>query len=301
MKNINIKIAAVLAGGLAFSVPAGASIGCKDLTRGIIKYAQANNINKIAVLDFTAKGGAEKNEAEYVSEKMGTCLAGNEKPALIERALLEKVLKEAKLSSAANGPRDNAKMLQNILSIDAVITGTVFSAGDTLKVLARLIDINTGRVLFAEEMGTEREWPVFQETTSFSMEIPGASDSDSPPDWRTAALQPAAPDFRDSVSDSKDNSCSGRKLSLTKLNSELVDTKARYWAAKMKEPGFNRRSLSRNPGSEIGDPETKARFYKLLATYYKAEAAMLPDPDKLSGVTDLMEMETRVSNECGLY
>ncbi|HCE98901.1 MAG: hypothetical protein A2X34_10775 [Elusimicrobia bacterium GWC2_51_8] len=301
MKNINLKIAAVLVGALALSVPASGSEGCLELSREIVKYARANKINKIAMLSFTAKGGAEKNEAEYISEKMGIYLAGDKKPALIERALLEKVLKEAKLSSAANDSPDSAKMLQNILSVDAVVTGTVFAAEKTLKVLARLIDMKTGRVLFAAETETGREWPDFSETASFSMEPFGISGLDAPAGWETAALPTLPPDFRDSVANSEDNSCSGRKQLLTKLNSEFVDTKARYWAARMKEPGFNRRSLTKNPGSEIGDPETKARFYKLLTAYYDSEAPALLAPDKLAGVKSLMETETRVSNECGLY
>ena len=301
MKNINLKIAAVLAGALAFALPAAGSEGCRDLSREIIKYAKANNVAKFAVLDFAAKGGAERNEAEYVAEKMGTYLAGNEKPALIERALLEKVLKEAKLSSAVYGPLDNAKMLKDILSIDAVVTGTVFAAGKTLIVLARLIDIKTGRVLFSAERETGRELPGFPEITTFSMKFPGTSDFNSSTEWDTAALPQLPTDFKDSVSDTEDNSCNSRRLQLTKLNSKLVDSKARYWAAKMKEPGFSSRSLTKNPGSEIGNPETKARFYKLLTAYSDTDLNVLPEQSKLSGVMNLMAMETRVSNECGLY
>jgi len=82
---------------------------------------------------------------------------------------------------------------------------------------------------------------------------------------------------------------------------ELVDAKALYWAAKMKEPGFNMRSLSRNPGTEIADPEVKAKFYRLLGTYYNLETTAPPAPDKIAALTDLIEEEARFHNECSYY
>ena len=301
MSNINFGVAAALVCALAFPASGAGSEEYKYLSKRIINCANINDINKIGVLGFTPKGGAEKNETEYVTEKISTYLAGNKKPALIERFLLEKVLKEAKLSSAANDQADNAKMLQNILAVDAIVTGTVFAAGTTLKILARLIDMKTGRVLLAVETETERGWSEFPEIPDLSTERSEITVPSLASGWDTAALPAISRDFRDSISDSEDSSCSGKKRHLAKLNLELVDAKARYWAAKMKAPGFSRRNLKRNPGGEIADSEVKARFYKLLAAYYEGETSASPDPEKLSVVLDLIKMEEQVSNECGLY
>lgn len=291
MKSAAIKFLIVPAFfcGLGFRA-SGAAEGSADfkaVSAEIVRFAAANDINKISVLGYTGKEGVEKNEADYISEKMGAHLAGRKKPALIERALLEKVLKEASLSSTAGGAGDKAKMLREIFSIDAVVTGTVFAAGDKLKILTRLIDLKTGRVLLAAQSESEREWPQFPEVPDLDFR------------WDGAAFDPPPSDFRDSVSDPAQGSCAGRKLRLSRLNSELVDAKARYWAAKMKEPGFSIRALTRNPGTEITDPETKAGFYRLLGEYYKSEAAAPPGPDELPALRNLMEEETRVHNECG--
>ncbi len=142
-----------------FSVSeAGSGIGdCKSVADKIARFAETNGINRISVLGFTGKGGAERNETDYITERISAYLAGRAKPALIERALLEKVLKEARLSSSAGGPEYGPKILSDVFSIDAVVTGTVFAAGDKLKILAKLIDARSGRVLLAAQAEAERE------------------------------------------------------------------------------------------------------------------------------------------------
>ena len=259
----------------------------RDVAMRILGFASANDINRISVLAFTAKGGVEKNEADYISEKIASYLAGRKKPALIERALLEKVLKEARLSSVAGGPDALARVPPDIFSVDAVVTGTVFAAGGKLKVLARLIDVKTGRVLLAGQAETEREWPQLSELSAPDFQ------------WDSGAWAVPPPDLRDALSDDAAGDCESRKLRLTRMNSELVDAKALYWAAKMKEPGFSIRGLTRNPGTEITDPETKARFYKLLGAYYKSEALPPPGPDKLPALLSLIKEESSVADDCG--
>lgn len=291
MKSAAIKFLMVLAifcgVVLPISKAAEGSADFKTVSMDIIRFAQANHINKISVLGYTGKDGVEKNEADYISEKMGAYLAGHKKPALIELALLGKVPKEAALSSGDGGARDKAKILREIFSIDAVVAGTVFAAGDKLKILTRLIDLKTGRVLLAAQSESERELPQFPEVPDQAFR------------WDSAAFGLPSQDFRDAVSDPGPRSCAARILRLDQLNSKLVDAKARYWADKMKEPGFSIRGLRKNPGSEITDPETKAGFYKLLGWYYKSKTAAPLGPDELTSVLDLIGEETRVGDDCG--
>jgi len=299
---IKIKFTAALAIACAFTVPAVASAdGCKDLSVRIARSALENSMRKIAVLEFTSKGGAEKSETAYVAEKMGIHLSGSKTVALIERSLLEKVLKEARLSSSAGGALDKAEILRNILSIDAVVTGTVFADGDKLKVLARLIEIKTGRVLLAAEGETGRLAMEASDDLFRSMEPPEVPFPELPAEWNTAGALASRMAFRDAVADPSAESCSGRRRMVKRMNEELVDAKARYWAIKMKTPGFTRQSLTKNPGSEIEDPEVKGRFYKLLTAYYRSSGDADLGPEKSYEVADLIKMENRVSDECGIY
>lgn len=301
-RTLNIKNTAALAiaCALAFSPAAGAA-GYSSISTLIARCAAENSLKKIAVLDFAAKGGTEKSETEYVAEKMGVQLAGSKTVALIERSLLEKVLKETGLSSAAGGDGDRMEVLKNMLSVDAVVTGVVFADGEKLKVFVRLIEIKTGRVLLAAEGEAVRLPPDLLGGRSGDMVPPDVPFPELPAGWNNPGSAAARTAFRDAVSGAGDRSCSGRRRLLDKLNAELVDAKARYWAAMMKTPGFSMRTLTRNPGSEIGDPEVKARFYKLLASYYKAGAAVQFDPEEKEKVADLIKIEADVSDQCGLY
>lgn len=307
METKGIKFIAGLAAACALvSSPAEAGAGSyKNLSARIIACAEANALRKIAVLEFSAKGGAGKSDSEYAAEKIALHLAGSKTTALIERALLERVLRETRLSSAAGNLADNAGILKHMLSLDAVVTGTVFPDGEKLMVLARLIELKTGRVLLAAEAEAERLPPNPFDGDFSGMEPPAVPFPELPAGWNTTGRSErgpagAAADFRDAVADSESRSCPDRRSLLTKLNAELVDAKARYWAVKMKTPGFSLRGLTRNPGSEIADPGVKAAFYKLLTAYFRGGAAPLPDPEKFAAVLDLVEMEKRVSDECGL-
>lgn len=260
---------------------------CKGFAAEVVTFAKANDINNISVLGFAGKDGVQKSETDYISERTAACLAGHKKPALIDRALLAKALKGTRLSSPAGAAGDKARMIKEIFSIDAVVTGTVFAAGHKLKILTKLIDVNSGRVLLAEQSESQREWAQFPEVPDLELEW-------DDPEW---PLPPS--DFRDAVSDQGRKSCSERKLRLAGLNSELADAKALYWATKMKEPGFSIRGLSRNPGTEIADPEVKARFYKLLDSYYRADYTGPPDPDMMTTVLDLIAEERLTHDECG--
>ncbi|MBI4349888.1 MAG: hypothetical protein HY550_00465 [Elusimicrobia bacterium] len=295
---INVTAALALAGALAFP-PSSRADGYGALSLRIARSAAENSVKKIAVLDFSAKGGAEKSETAYVAEKIGVQLAGSGGVSLIERALLEKVLKEAGLSLGAGGAYDGADTLRSMLSVDAVVTGVVFADGEELRVFARLIDTKTGRVLLAAEALADRLPPALSGWRSGDMEPPEVPFPELPDGWGGSAAPGAS--FRDAVSGSVSGSCSGRRSAAARLNAELVDAKARFWAARMKAPGFSLRTLTRNPGSEIGDPDVKARFYKLLAVHFRDRSGAGLDAETNFKVEDLIKLEERVSDECGVH
>ena len=287
---------------------------CAGLCLELAGYANANGIGKIVIGDFAAGAGVEKGEAEHISGEVAAQLADNKKPELIDRAFFERVLRQARAAGAATLSPGMKKQFQGLLSVDAVLTGAVRAAGGRLEVLASLVDIKTGKVLFmaeaelprggaaaAEQRGARRRGGIY----TLTAELPGILV----PDGLLAAGQAALParpaDLRDAVADVKSapragaaGTCARRRRQLAALNAGLVDAKARYWADKMKIPG-SRPAPGENPGSEIADPEVKAEFYKLLAGYYKAEVPVLPEPKALAGVARLLEKEESFFDDCG--
>ena len=296
-KTLTVNVAAALALACAAAFPPCARADAyRALSTRIAGCAVENSLKKIAVLDFAARGGAGKSETAYVAEKMGVQLAGSKGVSLIERALLEKVLKEAGLSSAGGG-YDKAETLRNMLSLDGIVTGVVFADGDVLRVFARLIDVKTGRVLLAAEEEAARRTPDPLGGRFGDLEPPEVPFPDLPAEWNAAS----GAGLRDAISEPGNGPCAGRKSAVSRLNAELVDVKARYWALKMKAPGFSLRSLTKNPGSEIRDAVVKTRFYKLLTAYYRDGSGPRLGPEERAEVTDLLVMEARLYDECGSH
>lgn len=278
---------------LLCATASGADTAYGRLADSIAEAARKGGVERLAVLDFSAKAGTERGEAEYVSEKIASGLAGRKRPALIERSALETLIKEARRSSAASGADADKAALREIFSVDAVVAGSVFSTGSRLKIIAKLIEVETGRVLLSREEETAREWPQFSEMWDLDMpEFAPAGGGGAP--------QLKLSDFRDAVAGGKELSCGERWKQAGAKNSLLLDAKARYWAGRMKEPGFSLSGLTRNPGTEIADRGLKSKFYRLLSGYHGEDGSPRQDAAERQEVLELMETEKALMDECGI-
>lgn len=318
MKYIYQNTAAILVVAAVLTLPAAASgmEACETISTEIVRYAAANGLNRIVMDGFTAEAGAQAAEADYIAGRLTALLAGNKTPALIDRPFFGRVLREARAAGAAKAGPEGMKQFKAILAVDALIAGTVQAAGDRLQIMVRLVDAKTGAVLFVTAGEAGREWfkPPKTRTArnrsgifTINPEIPGILVPDGFSGTNAEPLASLPDDFRDAVSDfqhqhdtDEPGSCAARRRQLARLNSDLVDAKAGYWAYKMKEPGFSGPGLRENPGSEIEEPGTKTRFYKQLAAYYKAQPAPVPAPGLLAKVLSLIAEERQFADDCEL-
>ncbi len=316
MKYIYQNIAAILVVAAALTLPAAASgmEASEAISIKIVRYAAANGLNRIVMDGFTAEMGAQAAEADYIAGRLTAFLAGNKTPTLIDRPFFERVLREARAAGAAKTGPEGMKQFKTILVVDALIAGTVQAAGDKLQIMVRLIDAKTGALLFVTAGEAEREWlkpPKIRTARhrsgifTINPEIPGILVPDGFSGTKAEPLASLPDDFRDAVSDfqsqhdtDEPGSCAVRRRRLSRLNADLVDAKAGYWAYKMKEPGSSFPGLGENPGSEIDEPGTKIRFYKQLAAYYKARPTPVPAPVVLSKVLSLIAEERQFADDC---
>jgi len=312
MKTAAIKLFSAAAALLLWAaLPGTAAVRSsvyEELSGEIAGYAKTNGIDKLVVAEFAAKAGAERFEAEYISEKISGYLGAGGPPELMDRDYLQNLLYEIRLSSAAAASAYREKLRGEILSVDAVVTGAVFAAGEKVRILLKLVDARKGKIMFSAEAEARRVWmepaperaPARDRAVAggvffLTPELPGILIQEMP----LVASAPGRPSgFRDAVAEPPDNSCASRQLTIAGRNAALVDAKAAYWAAKMREPGLNGVPLGARPGSEITDPQVKARFYELLKSYYKGGRADRPDTGRLDEVLILMEDEARLAREC---
>lgn len=269
--------AALLAALCSSALPAAASEFSR-LAEGLAAAASQNGITRVAMDAFTPAGSSVEEEARFASEKTAAELASG--PGL-------QVLDLATLQAAAGGKESWLSRLPGRTRPQAIVKGTVFKEGDRVTVIARLVEAATGRVLSSMEA----------ESRARFSEVPPVPDMD----WGgKPSVAPVKDPFRDAPADNGFD-CKAAFREMDRVNSGAVDLKARYWAGKMKEPGFVSGSLSRNPGSEIRDPQLKQQFYELLTKYFEAEKSPALPAGQTAKLEEFMGRESGVIDKCGIW
>jgi TolB-like protein len=117
-----------------------------DLNRQIATKVSAKNKTTIAVVEFADLEGNVTNFGRFLAEELITRLHETEKFKVIERQLLNQVIKEQKLTLSGIVDSNSAKQLGRVLGVDAIVSGSISDLGKTVRVNARLISTETGEI-----------------------------------------------------------------------------------------------------------------------------------------------------------
>lgn len=114
---------------------------------------------KVAVLPFPYHDGRDSQGSTIVSERLITKIVKRNKLEVIERSLIEKVLRELKLQATGAIDQDSAKELGKILGVEAIVSGTLIDLGEgQVEVNSRLIRTETGQIIVAASGELEKVW-----------------------------------------------------------------------------------------------------------------------------------------------
>ena len=279
---------ALAAGVFTLAAPVWAGDPYNGLAREVRAAAERGNIRRVAVLPFAPSGRPDAEGVLILAERLVSRLADGGSLEIVERTLLDKVLEELRLSlSGALDPRQ-AREVGRLLGVDAIVTGTFTTMSDRkVEVHARIIDSQTARILGAATARVEKEWEQDIMPVGALWDVPTPQLAKFP-----APLVRLVPDpFRDAPNDS----CSGWEEEVDKLQAETLELKTRYWAVRMSDPGFDARSIKRNPGSEIRSMGTRQEFYARVKALYREGAAPLERFEKDS----LESVDRRVNDLTG--
>jgi len=135
-----------------FSVPLHAAAdldgGVKSLAEQIAKNMQSNNKKKIAVIEFSNLNRGVTEFGQFLAEELITqlFLVNVGKFDVVERQQLQKIIDEHQLGSS--GILDGAAMgkIGKLLGVDAIVSGSITDLGNSVKINARLIAVDTGMV-----------------------------------------------------------------------------------------------------------------------------------------------------------
>ncbi len=246
----------------------------------LIAIARSHHDTRLAVLPFQEIGGHGSTTGRIISERLIGPLASVRGLQVVERTMLDGVLREQRLEESGVVDQRSLKELGRVLGVDAIVTGTAISLTDgRVEVVARLVDVETARVLGVTETRVTQDWNESMFDDSSWAGLPPLPSFD-------LAQEASAGDW----------GCESSGEKADALERSIVDVKARYWAARLRG-GIARSSLTRNPGSEISDPATRAEFYSRLRAYARAGGGA-PDRDELARLKSVMERIARLQNAC---
>jgi len=118
----------------------------ENLINQIVSSLAQNDKSKIAVMDFVNMNGEITKLGRYMSEELTTRLYLTGKFEVIERKLLDKIVEEQKISMSGMIDESSAVELGRVLGVDAIASGTITDLGTSVKVNARLISAESGKL-----------------------------------------------------------------------------------------------------------------------------------------------------------
>ena len=103
----------------------------------------------IAVKDFQVIRGRDPTVAQYVQEEVTTALVNSGQFSVLERAKIQSVIEELRLSQTGLVDPDQVKKVGALIGADIILTGTLAATGDTWTGNLRLIDTESGLIISA--------------------------------------------------------------------------------------------------------------------------------------------------------
>lgn len=157
-KLITLACAAVLLTWVGFSSHTFAADPIKSLSKKLKTGINQKKISTVGVMNFTYARGRLSTGSYLVSERMLTYLVQNGVP-VVERRLMEKVLEEKRLGQTGIIDPESMKEIGKVLGVDTVVLGSLNDvAEDETEIMARMIQVDTGKVLAAGTAYTIRQW-----------------------------------------------------------------------------------------------------------------------------------------------
>ena len=124
----------------------------EDLSSQIAGRVNMSSKGTVAVVDFVDLSGRNVNDlCRYIPNGLIDRLFRTGKFQLLERKLLPKIMEELKLNFNDLFDPKSAKRMGRLLGADALLSGTISDMGKSIKVNARLIQTETGRILAVAE------------------------------------------------------------------------------------------------------------------------------------------------------
>lgn len=163
--------------------------GVEQLAAQVAKAAPEGKQLRIAVADFPDLQGITSDFGRFVSSRLTTRLANNPRFFVIERQRLGQVLAELRFSMSDLVDPAKAKQLGRMVGVEAIVVGTVSDLGNQVELDARIIEIETNRMLLGATTTISKDQVVAQMMQAGRQGPGGPSGPPGPPN----GVEPPAP------------------------------------------------------------------------------------------------------------
>lgn len=125
--------------------------GMTELAQQIVKNSVANGKKSIAISSFQHTNGDQSELSNYLSDELVLKLFSvpNANLEIIERNQLSKIFQEMQFSMTGVVDSKTIQQLGKLHGVGALVLGSITEMGESIRVNARLIDTETGRVFSA--------------------------------------------------------------------------------------------------------------------------------------------------------
>lgn len=157
-RGVALGLASLLS--VSLSAPAwSAPVSQASETTAAFQLAQQSQSKTIAVVDFENHTGdsSKDNYKRGIAESLMTKLAQRSELTIVERGQLDKAIKELGFGQSVYADAGQAKEIGKMINADYIVTGDIVKAGSRYEINARLIEVETAKVVVSESQLFENE------------------------------------------------------------------------------------------------------------------------------------------------
>lgn len=107
---------------------------------------------KIAIFDFMNLDGKKSLLGKYIAEQTMTYLFQNTEMNIVERSLVDQIVSEWDFGVSGIVSESSASEIGQLLGASSIVIGTLTKIGNRISVNARIVDVETSRVLSTASM-----------------------------------------------------------------------------------------------------------------------------------------------------
>jgi TolB-like protein len=116
----------------------------------VASFAPAADKTRIAVMSLVAKAGVDPNTASTITDLLSGELVSLKKFDVIDRANLDKVMREQALQQSGCSDQACAVKLGNILNVQKLVVGSVSKLGSKIIITLSFVDVERSRIEMSE-------------------------------------------------------------------------------------------------------------------------------------------------------